>query len=273
MSEPTFREVIKDEPFDLTVAALCFAREMAYPRLKIASYMEKFEQLADQALPFLNPKRTYPFQAAQLRDFLFDEEKYKMDYMGFKNPDNYYLNHLLDEKSSYNICLGIFFTEIARRLEIPIAWADVPGYPLLQVSSPKRIAHLSPTYHCRQTTIREISSNMRFENEYDGPFEKWMLEPVPEKRILTLLIEDLLHCFFMSKNYAEEVRAMKFLLMLEPDNPAYFRRYATLLDLSGSKRKALDMYEEYFTRFPYEEENDDFRVNFWLAAQVIARRN
>lgn len=129
----TFRD---DHPFDLLVqkpdreirlaeAALLFAADH-YPGLKPLPYLARLDALAKRAGSL--GARTPADQAEALSVVLADEEGFRGNADDYYNPQNSFLNDVLDRRTGIPISLSAVWLDIAGQLDWPFHGIGLPGH-------------------------------------------------------------------------------------------------------------------------------------------------
>ena len=77
MSQLSFQDVIHRSPIDVPRAALCFAREIAYPEQDDQHYLSRIDDLCGAARAHLSPFQSLTEQAEALSDFLFIQQRFQ----------------------------------------------------------------------------------------------------------------------------------------------------------------------------------------------------
>ena len=103
-----------------------------YPTLDVKHYTEILNSLAAE----LDAKLTGhddPNEILYLvNDFLIKEKKFQGNKIDYYNPDNSYINRVLDSRMGIPISLCIVYLLIARRLNIPLVGIGMPSHFVLK---------------------------------------------------------------------------------------------------------------------------------------------
>jgi regulator of sirC expression with transglutaminase-like and TPR domain len=122
------------QEFDLEHAAWLLSLTQ-YPDINIAGYHALLDSYADDLSQELEPG-SKPHQAlARLNQYLFDGLGFTGNERDYYEPDNSYLNRVLDRRTGNPVSLCLVYLLIARRLHLPVAGIGLPGHFLCRYQS------------------------------------------------------------------------------------------------------------------------------------------
>ncbi len=173
---------------DLEEGAFLLA-ETEYPTINRRHYRNMLNDMADQF-----ETRSSPKPAAKGREFIELFNEYFFDQLGFagnqedyQNPDNIYINQVLDRRLGVPISLSMIYLLLASRLRIPVVGIGMPGHFLLQYNDSLFI----DTFHKGQLLSRGECVQFLMNNGFG--FHPAYLSPTPTRfmlvRMLTILIQ------------------------------------------------------------------------------------
>ncbi len=129
LTEEVSRISCKEE-FDLETASLILA-QIEYPQLCVSAYSRKFDDLANDAFLHMkwmtNEKKRVEF----LGKFLFGS-RFQGNDEAYYDPQNSYINRVLDRKLGIPISLSAIYLFVAERLQLPVQGVAFPGHFLLK---------------------------------------------------------------------------------------------------------------------------------------------
>ena len=120
---------------DLEEAAFALAR-LRYPDLQVGAYKARLDRMAFDLAPCIAPD-DHPVRIIRtLNHALFQEHRFRgqEDYDTDPDPDNSYLNRVLDRKRGLPIALSVVYILLARRLELPIVGINMPLHFIVKYS-------------------------------------------------------------------------------------------------------------------------------------------
>ncbi len=196
---------------NLEEGALLIA-ESEYPTINRAHYQEMLNQMAEQFQQQAQAASGRELVEA-FNDFFFNELGFSGNQDDYHNPDNIYLNQVLDRRLGIPISLSTVYLLLAERLRIPVVGIGMPGHFLLQYNDSLFI----DAFHKGQLLNRSECVQFLMNNGFG--FHPAYLSPTPTRfmlvRMLTLLIQtystrdperaDLLAGFrdILTQNYAK----------------------------------------------------------------------
>lgn len=71
----------------------------------------------------------------QINDYLFDELGFKGNTANYYEPDNSYLNRVLERRTGIPITLSTIYLLVARRLKLPVVGIGMPGHFLCRAET------------------------------------------------------------------------------------------------------------------------------------------
>lgn len=197
------------EDFNVEEAAWLLART-AYPDINVEAYQALLDSFAAELRERLqNCRRTQ--QLGVISDYLFTELEFKGNERDYHDPENSYLNRVLDRRTGNPINLCLFYILIARRLGLPVAGIGMPGHFLCRYQSTAEEIYIDPFNRGRQLTKADcvhllVRGNYDLNDEY--------LAPVSSRRMLLRICRNL-HQIYVQMGATEEVtRLQRYLVAL-----------------------------------------------------------
>ena len=112
-------------PVDAAEIALLLARD-EHAELDIPGYLNCLADLACQARP--HTSGDLEKCVAGLSQFLFDELRFRGNVQNYYDPDNSYLNRVLDQRLGLPITLSIVTMAVAARAGLTVHGVGLPGH-------------------------------------------------------------------------------------------------------------------------------------------------
>lgn len=110
---------------DLLFGAYLVAR-FHYPDLDFAFLEEKIEKIKKDIWLELNNELTALEKVKVINYFLFDIHRFDKSSKKAHTPQLYMVNHVIDTHKGGPVMLGLIYTELARRLQLPIFGVNLP---------------------------------------------------------------------------------------------------------------------------------------------------
>jgi len=121
---------------DLLTGFLIINR-IQYPDLNSFNIQLKLENIRKKIWLELNNSLTLLEKTTILNHFLFNLNDFSINFKNLHSPQNCFLNQILDTKKGNQVSMGIFYTIIARLLDLPAQFIDFPKNPLVAIVDAK----------------------------------------------------------------------------------------------------------------------------------------
>jgi regulator of sirC expression with transglutaminase-like and TPR domain len=263
----------EDASIDLAAAALAIAAT-EYPGLDVAYYLGRLEALARRVRDRMRSNPTAREVIALLNRVLFDEEGLRGNRDDYYDPQNSFLNDVLDRKLGIPITLSVVYMDVARRVGFPIAGTGMPGHFLLKHYDVMSGEIIIDAFHrgrivsnkeCRQRLLEIYSGEIEFKPEF--------LQPVTHREILVRVLNNLRQIYFTRRNFAKGLVILDLLLAIPPRSPEMLReRGLVRLNLEQYLGAAQDL-GGYLKLQPEAADADDVRETLDMLRQLLARLN
>ena len=126
-----FRKLNRDSNFDLETTCFILA-QIEYPHLVVSEYRNKLDCLALEAEEKIFGIEEEKRRVEKINHFLFNEKKFRGNKRSYYDPQNSYINKVLDSHLGIPISLSAIYLFIAERLHLPVLGVGLPGHFLLK---------------------------------------------------------------------------------------------------------------------------------------------
>ncbi len=181
----------------------CHVDRFQYPDLNPLYIQMKIENLRKTIWLELNNSLTLLEKITILNHFLFNLNGFSINLSNPHSPQNCFLNQIIDTRKGNPVSMSIFYTIMARQLELPARLVDFPKNPLVAIVDPKLarkvhgsalnsdvLFYINPSNKGAITSRKEIEYHLK-KNEYfplheysepksDVLFVKRLLETIQE---------------------------------------------------------------------------------------------
>jgi regulator of sirC expression with transglutaminase-like and TPR domain len=215
-----------DEAIDLVQAALLIASTQ-YPDLDMAYYTAQLDNLArrvrtELALPAPDLQPTLPAETDVLHvihamnKILFEEEQFHGNRDDYHNPNNSFLNKVLEERAGIPVTLSLIYTEVGRRVGIQIDGIGMPYHFLVRCHSPQGFIYIDPYEGGLQMSERSCRERIRQMAQHRIKFHAQWLEPFTHRHWLTRILNNLKRTYINQDDYERVLPICDLLIMLNP---------------------------------------------------------
>jgi regulator of sirC expression with transglutaminase-like and TPR domain len=166
----------------LDVAALCIAAH-AHPGIDVSEWCARLDDLAACC-----PSAEFD----SLREFLFERERFTGNLDHYDDPENSFLDSVIERRLGIPITLSVLMIAIARRLRIDALGVGMPGH-FLVLDGTRGDAWCDPFHG--GALLDPSGCRRRFDLVYGGamPFQPGFLAPTPPHAIVARMLANLEH--------------------------------------------------------------------------------
>ena len=193
--------------------------KLAYPDLSIPHYVECLDHLAEEfRAKWLATESPSGKAARQLSTFLFKDKGFSGNRTQYYDPDNSYMNRVIETRQGIPISLSALYVFVGKRLDLPLAGVGMPGHFLVKLEgeSPSQFVD------CFNggTILREQDCE-QFITASGLDYNPQFLEKSSTPTILARMLRNLLSIYEREpeEQMARRVRALLELLENEQPDP------------------------------------------------------
>lgn len=202
---------------------MCTVDRFQYPDLNELGLQLKIENIRKAIWLELNNSLTLLEKTTILNHYLFNINGFSVNLNNPHSPQNCYLNQILDTKKGNSISMSLFYTIIARELELPVQLVDFPKNPLVAIVDAELaqkvhgslqqsdvLFYINPSNKGSITSRKEIEYHLK-RNNYT-PFSEYT-EPKSDVLFVQRLLESMEEAY-QSVGFTEKEENIKALLEL-----------------------------------------------------------
>jgi regulator of sirC expression with transglutaminase-like and TPR domain len=198
------------EEFDLEQGAWLFAQTQ-YPRINLEAYRAILDGYAGELRARFDPSAEPRQILTTINQYLFGELGFVGNEENYYNPDNSYLNCVLDQRTGNPINLSLLYILLARRLRLPIAGIGLPGHFVCRYQSTAAEIFIDPFNHGKLLTKADcmqylVTANCNRRDEH--------LTPVTARRFLLRICSNLHQVYQRLELAVEAMRLQRYLVAL-----------------------------------------------------------
>lgn len=193
---------------DLLTGAILVAR-FQYPELTTASVYQEIEKLRRNTWLELNSYLTPLEQVHVLTSILYNYYNLKGSEVTYTQSEDFLINRQLESKRGNTIANGILYIILSELLDVPVRAVNIPRHFVLGYFKPEYdfTRHTEDPLYKTEFFIDPTSGQVFTHADVDNYFKKINVPPVPSyfqplsnKRIIQLLLEEFSKCFDDEKN-------------------------------------------------------------------------
>ncbi len=187
--------------------------KVSYPDLDTASYQTRLDELAQRIRPLLRPALKPREKLAMMNRVLFRVEGFKGNDEDYFDPQNSYLNRVLDRKLGIPISLSILYLLVAKRLKLPVQGVGIPGHFMVKYKDGQNEFYVDAFNAGRFLSRPECVQSMV---EAGYPYQVEFLEGVGVREILARMLRNLILIYVDRHEQTLERTLIRFLDELYP---------------------------------------------------------
>lgn len=176
------------EDLDLEEGMIRLA-QTRYPELNPEAYRAVLDQWAARVSDWLPDERGNDDGIlAAIQVVLFEEVGLRGNQDQYYDPDNSYLNRVIDRRTGTPISLCSVILLTCRRLGLPVSGIGLPNHFICRYQSPRRQVYVDAFHGGR---LLDRSDCVALVQQMGRPFEEGFLQPVSARRMLQRMCVNL----------------------------------------------------------------------------------
>lgn len=224
------------EDIRLDCAALHFARDV-YPDLNILTYLSRIDALAEEVRD-CRPGIAANLRFEAMREVIVERHGYAGNADDYYEPDNSYLNRVLERKLGIPISLCILWIEVGRRLNWPVSGVSFPGRFLVRFDDPDRFVLADPFSDGRPLSLDDCQQLLDEQFEGKMKFAPALLDPVDSRTILVRALNNLRSIYLVHHDWARLEDVLARLAAIDRSDGRHRLELATIRYRRGDVRRA-----------------------------------
>ena len=235
---------LEDDRIDLAHGALLIAKA-AYPDLNESLYLKRLDRMAARVKLDMTADTESADIITRLNYILFEEERFRGNRENYYDPDNSFLNRVLDRKMGIPITLSLIYIEVARRLGLDVRGIGLPGHFITALYHASGKIFIDPFNRGQICTEDECLQIVRaFMGNAVAPDLHWLL-PIGRKDILVRMLRNLKLIYARQNNDVMLFKTIHWILTLQPDASTELSERAMLYEAMGNPSRAVKDWERY----------------------------
>ena len=200
----------QNEGFDIEQGAWLLARTQ-YPEINVEAYAALLDQFAGELRQRLEPGMPAHPLLNRINDFLHDQLGFIGNHEDYHDPDNSYLNRVLDRRTGNPINLSLVYLLLARRLSLPVSGIGLPGHFVCRYQSASGEVYIDPFNRGKLLTKADCVQYL-VQGKYDLRDE--YLSPITPRRMLARICGNLHQIYVRLRAADESTRFQRYLVAL-----------------------------------------------------------
>lgn len=196
------------EEFDLEKGAWLLART-TFPAINVEGYQALLDVYASELRERLETASHADQILKALNKYLFDELGFAGNVTNYYDPENSYLNRVLDRRTGNPISLSLLYLLLARRLQLPVIGIGLPGHFVCRYQSTSSEIYIDPFNRGQLLTKGDC---IKYLQRGNYSLSDDFLTPVSARRIFMRICSNL-HQIYTEQGKAEETARLQHYLV------------------------------------------------------------
>ncbi len=169
-----------------------------YPELDAEMIRKQFSRLANRTWLELNSGMKVRDKIAVLNRMIFVRERFRSNRKNLTEPQNFFVNGLLDTKKGAPVSLGILYMVLARTLEIPMNGLVLPGYFVLKYGGREEEVFIDVF---NKGALFQQEHLHKYLDEMNVQKQEKYYQPASNQKIILALINSLIMAYDRRKDH------------------------------------------------------------------------
>jgi regulator of sirC expression with transglutaminase-like and TPR domain len=265
----------------LTEAALSIAQDV-YPRIKLDALQLDIDRLAASLKLRLPSDAGQMHRLRSLNRYFFGELGFSANRNDYYDPDNSYLNRVLERRLGIPISLAILYMEIGQQIGLPLRGVSFPGHFLVKLRIHSANTHgevfLDPCdgQSLSRENLEERLSQYLDTRDLEVPAELALIPAIQEatpREILARMLRNLKGIYQDQRHFEKLLDVQKRLVILLPDEALERRDRGLVYAQLDCPRAALDDLNFYVQQRPDAADADVMRGTIATLRDASGRLN
>lgn len=268
---------------DLARAALLIAAE-EYPHLDLQQHLTRLEELAEQVRTRMmtldmqpaNPPMTINecFDVLHaMNSVLFEQERFRGNRIDYYNPQNSFLNRVLERRLGIPLTLSLVYIEVGKRLGLHIAGVGMPFHFIVRCDFQHASIYIDPYEKGKFLSEQDCRDRLAQIFKKQEDFDPSWLEPLTSKQLLLRMLTNLKNLYRHKEDFTRALMACDRILLISPVLPVELRDRGMIhFHLKHYSRATHDL-EKYIELAPQADDVEEIRQQIKVIRQLIAMMN
>lgn len=183
-----FAEIAAEPEFDLETGAFLLA-ETRFPGLDYDGYRTWLDEMAAQVRAEIPHDLPADQAVGRLAHILFGDNGLKGNSEVYYDPDNSYINRVIDRKLGIPILLSVIALLVGQRAGLDVEGIGMPGHFIAALTRDGKRVLFDPFHDGRITTEEECRAQL---DEADVEWKDSYLDPLPNRLIMFRMLVNLI---------------------------------------------------------------------------------
>jgi regulator of sirC expression with transglutaminase-like and TPR domain len=256
----------RSSEIELDRAALEIAR-LEYPDLDAGAFVATLDRYAAEIADRVEDLSDGARFVETANAYLFGEMGFAGNDDDYYNPDNCFLNRVIETKRGSPIGLSVIYIEVARRLAKPVAGVGLPSHFLIRYDDGEYSTFIDPFHRGMLLDVAGCCRLVQAES-----IDEELLAPVDKRSIAMRIVNNLRQTYFSQRDSDRVLRLLDLLLEADPESADEYKQRAVALLQQKKVGVALGAFRRYLELAPEAPDRERIQeeirnLAFWLASR------
>jgi len=260
------------EDLDLAMVSLYIEGE-DFGDVDVSECLGKLDKLASRAGDMLGASTDMASRLESFSLYMSVKEGFTGDAKDYYNPDNVYLNRVLDRRRGMPIALSLVYMEVGLRLGIQFEAIGLPGHLVIRAITPKRDYFIDPFHRGRVITRADCAEMVGKMYGDRVEMHDRFFEPYTKKQFLVRFLSNLKGIYSRSCEYSKALAAADRIALVDPSMGNNLKERSWIFQQMGQHKKAIEDLERYLKAWPQAEDAKQVKNQIQGLWKTIATLN
>jgi len=199
-----------EDKIELEKGALLLARTQ-HPEINIAAYSAVMDEFAGELREWLAESDPQKRLLERVNEFVFGRLGFTGNMENYYDPDNSFLNRVLDRRTGNPVSLCVVYVLLARRLGLPVSGVGLPGHSVCRYVTANEETYIDAFNLGKLLTRNDCIEHL---NRCKHEIRDEYLQPMTARRILARMCGNLEQIYVEQNQPDDAARVQRYLFAL-----------------------------------------------------------
>ncbi len=234
---------LADDEIHLDEAALVIAAE-SQPDVDIDVSLHCLDTLATKFETFFDPTTGFGVSVASLIDYIHSAEGFGGNMNNYYDPQNIYLNRVLETRSGIPISLALVHISLGERLDLPVKGINFPNHFLVRYGEKPHQLIVDP-FSGRILSEPDCATLLK---QIAGPkakLQQQYFDVANNKDILLRILDNLKTIFWQKSAWDQSKACIERQIILRPEHEKFSVQLGAVYEMQGNFQLAQVIYRDF----------------------------
>jgi len=199
-----------EDKIDLEKGALLLARTQ-HPEINLAAYSAVMDDLAGDLREWLAESDPQQRLLERVNEFIFGKLGFTGNMENYYDPENSFLNRVLDRRTGNPVSLCVVYILLTRRLGLPVSGVGLPGHSVCRYVTASEETYIDAFNLGKLLTRNDCIEHL---NRCKHELRDEYLQPMTARRILARMCGNLEQIYMEQNQPDDAARVQRYLFAL-----------------------------------------------------------